>query len=93
MKLKNVMGNEYSSTIGKSVTVCTRYGKQYVRKWVKPKDPKTPLQMQQREKYARANEIWKEMSPDEKQIYREHAKGLGMSGYNLFVSEFTRERS
>ena len=65
MKLKNLIGNEYSGTIGKSVTVCTRYGKQYIRKWVNPKDPKTPLQMKQREKYARANEIWKEMTPDE----------------------------
>jgi len=44
---------------------------------VKPKDPKTPLQMKQREKYADANKIWKEMTPDEKQIYRERAKGLG----------------
>ena len=65
--------------------------KTIIRKWVKPKDPKTPLQMKQREKYADANKIWKEMTPDEKQIYRERAKGLGMSGYNLFVSEFTRE--
>ena len=47
--------------------------------------------MQQREKYARANEIWKEMPDVEKQTYRERAKALGMSGYNLFVSEFTRQ--
>jgi hypothetical protein len=49
--------------------------------------------MKQREKYAKANEIWKEMPPDEKQIFRDRAKDLGMSGYNLFVSEFTSQTS
>lgn len=90
MKVKNAMGNEYSGTIGKSETACIRNGKQYVRTYVIPNDPKTKKQMEQRKKYASAVETWKELSDNEKQVYNNRAMGLNMSGYNLFISEFTR---
>lgn len=93
MKVKNVMGNKYSGTIGKSETACIRDGKQYVRTYVIPKDPKTAKQMKQRKKYARAVETWKAMSDDEKEVYNNQAKNLNMSGYNLFISEFTSRKS
>ncbi|MBI5001332.1 MAG: hypothetical protein HZB92_07405 [Euryarchaeota archaeon] len=92
MKVRNVFGNEYSGTIGKALTVCTRYGRQYIRKWTKPRDPKTPWQLEQREKFAEANEAWKALSYDERQGYNERAKGMNMSGYCLFVSEFVKKR-
>ena len=84
------MGNKYSGTIGKSKTACIRDGKQYIRTYVIPNDPKTAKQLEQRKKYARAVEIWKQMSADEKQHYIGRAINLNMSGYNLFISEFTR---
>ena len=90
MKVKNTLGNVYSGTIGKSKTACIRDGKQYVRTYVIPNDPKTAKQMEQRKKYASAVEIWKEMSDDEKDIYNRRAVNLNMSGYNIFISEFTR---
>jgi hypothetical protein len=92
MKVKNILGNEYSGTIGKSLTVCTRYGKQYIRKWTKPRDPKTIFQSEQRKKFAEANKAWKALSDEEKHIYNERAKGMSMSGYCLFVSEFVKKR-
>jgi len=90
MKVKNVMGNRYSGTIGKEETACIRNGKQCVSKYVIPNDPKTKKQMEQRKKYARAVEIWKQMSDDKKQVYNRRAANLNMSGYNIFISEFTR---
>jgi hypothetical protein len=93
MKVKNKLGNTYSGTIGKSKTACVHKGKQYVRTYVIPNDPKTAKQMRQRRKYARAVEIWKQMSATDKEIYNKRATNLNMSGYNLFISEFTRRKS
>ena len=92
MKVRNTMGNEYSGTIGKSLTICTRYGRQYIRKWTKPRDPKTIFQLDQRKKFAEANEAWKALSYDERQVYNERAMGMNMNGYCLFVSEFVKKR-
>lgn len=90
MKVKNKLGNLYSGTIVKSKTACIRDGKQYFRTYVIPNDPKTAKQMEQRSKYARAVETWKQLSDDEKETYNRRAVNLNMSGYNLFISEFTR---
>ena len=92
MKVKNKLGNLYSGTIGKNKTACIRDGKQYFRTYVIPNDPKTAKQMEQRGKYASAVEIWKQMSDDEKLKYNNRANNLNMSGYNLFISEFTRQK-
>lgn len=92
MKVKNKLGNLYSGTIGKSKTACIRDGKQYFRTYVIPNDPKTAKQKVQRRKYARAVEIWKQMPDDEKQVYNRRAAYLNKSGYNLFISEFTRRK-
>jgi hypothetical protein len=93
MKVKNAMGNLYSGTIGKRKTACIRAGKQYFRTYIIPNDPKTAKQMAQRKKYARAVEVWKKLADNEKNIYNRRAANLNMSGYNLFVSEFTSRNS
>lgn len=93
MKVKNIMGNQYSGTIGKSLTVCTRRGKQYIRKYSKPKDKKTPWQKEQRKKLADAVKAWRELSEEAKQAYNVRGKTMNLSGYNLFISEFIRERA
>ena len=90
MKVKNSMGNQYSGTIGKKETAVIRNGQNFLRTYVIPNDPKTPKQMEQRRKYTRAVEAWKELSDSEKQVYNNRAKNLNMSGYNLFISEFTK---
>jgi hypothetical protein len=92
MKVKNVMGNEYSGTIGKSLTACRSKNGNFLRKYTKPRDPKTPLQLAQRQKYAEGNKTWRALSEEEKQQYNERGKGVGMNGYCLFMSEFTAGR-
>jgi hypothetical protein len=91
MKVKNAMGNKYSGTLGKKVTAVERKGENFLREYVIPHDPKTPAQMMQRNKFTEANDAWKALSPEEKQVYNERAKGTKMYGYQLFVSEFIRQ--
>jgi len=93
MKVKNSMGNQYSGTIGKKVTAVERKGENFLRNYVIPHDPKTPAQMNQRNKFTEANEAWKALSPEEKEIYNERAKNMKMYGYHLFVSEFASQIS
>ena len=92
MKVRNILGNVHSGTLGKKETAVVRKGQQFLRKYVLPHDPKTPKQMRQRKKYAKANEVWRRMPESEKEAYDNRAgnMNMGMSGYNLFVSEFTR---
>ena len=84
------MGNKYSGTIGKKETAVIRKDQNFLRTYVIPNDPKTAKQINQRKKYARAVELWQQMSKVEKALYNQRAKNLNMSRYNLFISEFTR---
>lgn len=93
MKVKNSMGNTYSGTLNKSVTAVSRDGQNFMRSYVLPHDPKTPKQMKQRRKYAEANEVWKALSQEEKDEYNRRARGTGMNGYCLFISQYTRQMS
>jgi hypothetical protein len=70
------------------LTACTRHGKTYLRKWVKPSDPKTQLQVYRRGKFAEAMAAWKALPRDEKKRYNEMARKKRMNGTNLFVKEF-----
>ena len=93
MKVKNNMGNEYSGTLGKNVTAVKRNGINFLREHVIPHDPKTPFQMEQRNKFKDANEVWKSLSQEQKNEYNERAKGTKRYGYQLFISEFTTQIS
>lgn len=93
MKVKNAMGNTYSGTLDNSVTAVNRDSINFMRTYVLPHDPRTPKQVRQRRKYTEANEVWKALSQDERNEWNRRAKGTGMNGYCLFVSEFTRQRN
>jgi len=86
------MGNKYSGTLGKKVTAVERKGENFLREYIIPHDPKTPAQLRQRQKFTDAYEEWKGLTPEERKQYSELAKDSKMSGYNLFVSKFTRIR-
>ena len=93
MKIRNVLGNEYSGTIGKSKTAIERDGTNFTRFWVLPHDPKTPAQMRQRKRFADAHEAWIALPQEKRNEYNECARNIEMTGYNLFVKEYvTRMR-
>ena len=67
-------------------------GTQYARKVGRYRNPKTPAQQKQRGKYMPGVEAWRKLSEGEKDQYRKKAEKLPMTGYNLFVSKYLREK-
>ena len=67
-------------------------GKRYFRRYVKPKNPRTKKQREQREKFSKAVEEWHKSSKEEREVYNKLAKELGenVTGLNLFVSDYLK---
>lgn len=86
MKIKNILGNEYSGTIGNAVTASRWKGIAYLRKYFIPSNPNTPLQEAQRILFDEAVESWKLLEPEQKEFYDKMA--VGMTGYNLYIKEY-----
>ncbi|MBN2038603.1 MAG: hypothetical protein JW864_01080 [Spirochaetes bacterium] len=80
-----------SGRFGNSVFYVNR-NKQCVRSYVVPRNPNTLLQKEVRKNFTDAVKSWQQISPEEKYAYARKARGLGMSGYNLYISEFMTGR-
>ncbi|MBN2041742.1 MAG: hypothetical protein JW864_17025 [Spirochaetes bacterium] len=76
-----------SGRFGNSVFYVNR-NRQFVRTYVVPRNPDTLLQREIRKSFAEAVKSWQLIAPEEKDSYIRKARGLGMSGYNLYISEF-----
>lgn len=59
-----------------------------LRRHVIPYDPKTPTQLAGRARIRAATLAWHEMTEAEKQQWRDKAKKLIMTGFNLHIREF-----
>ena len=68
-------------------------GRQYVRSYAKPRNPKSAAQQKNRSTFAEAVKLWQVLSPEEKKIYKKIAKNMPCSGYNLFISIQIRGKS
>ena len=88
MNVKNKFGNTYSGTIGKEITCCMRKGYNYQRAWVKPYDPKSPVQLYRRSKFKEAMDAWRALPKEEKAKYNKRARGTKKYGVNIFVGEY-----
>jgi hypothetical protein len=88
VKVKNIRGDEYSGTIGKTTTASKWKRVRYLRKWVSPTNPRTELQMYQRSIFTQAVEAWHELSREQQEAYNRIASPYGISGYNLFVRRY-----
>ena len=66
-----------------------RGGKNYVRKWVKPKDPRSPKQVARRENFACLVKTWQNMNSAMKKTWRQYPGKHGRP-YNAFMSENLR---
>ena len=89
MKIKNIFGNEYSGTIGDCITASVWKGIRYIRKWFKPTNPRTGLQVDQRALFDQAVDCWQELTALQKEAYDRVA--VKMSGYNLYVKRFVED--
>lgn len=63
----------------------TRNGDTYIKKYTKPRDPRSPEQIAQRNLMRTANNIWKSMTPEQREEWKVLAINEKMSGYNLFL--------
>ena len=70
-----------------NLVICQRNGSLYARTRVKPADPRTPDQIAQRGRFARAVSAWRALPELEKDRYRGRARHSRRNGYQLFLSE------
>ena len=82
-----------SGRLGDAVYCIRPEGTAYVRKWVKPKDPQTPDQLEQRSRFGAAVEAWRKLPDADKKRYRDRAARMKRTGYHLFVSEYSTDKS
>ncbi len=61
-------------------------GRQYMRKFTYPRNPRTVKQQQNRNSFGAASKQWSELTPAQKHRFNSLAGGRPLSGYNLFVS-------
>jgi hypothetical protein len=77
--------DEAHGTYAGAMVFCLRYGRQYVRMRVVPRDPQTPAQLAHREVIRAAGAAWRALSPAEREQWNARAAGTPMHGYALFV--------
>ena len=64
-----------------------------MRTYVSPVNPDTEKQRVTRNSFKDAVKAWQTLSIDEKNLYRKRADDLelGMTGYNLFISDYLNQ--
>jgi len=64
----------------------TRYGRQYMRPYVKPSNPDTPAQRMRRSAFRHAVYTWHALGEEEKRQWKKTGRKRHLSGYNAFIS-------
>ena len=70
----------------------TWQGDTFVRPYKRPRDPKTPRQLDLRGAFARAIRAWRKLTPDEKTRWNRQARKKRTTGYHVFLSAYIRNR-
>ncbi len=68
-----------------------RYGRQYARAYVSPRNPDTEDQRINRKIFKEAVHAWQKLDESIKILYRKKAEGKSLSGYNLFISQHMKQ--
>jgi hypothetical protein len=75
------------------IVLYNRNGIQCARSYAVPRNPDTPAQRENRKTFAEAVKLWQGLTPEEKYRYNRNARKLKMSGYNLFISGYLKEKT
>jgi hypothetical protein len=89
-KVLPVSGFFFSGAIG-GVVFCKRGNGVYARAHVRPRDPKTAAQLDERSRFQAAVAAWRALPEPEKTAFRKRAAREGRTGYHLFLAEFLRK--
>ena len=63
-----------------------------IRAYVIPRNPDTAAQKEMRSTFADAVKSWQALTKEDKYRFSRKARGLNMSGYNLYLSGFIKEK-
>ena len=85
----NPMFHRLSGNMGRIVHY-NRYGQQYCRVHVMPKNPRTECQQAVRATFADAVRSWQQLDSVEKARYNRKVRYKKMTGYNLYISTFMK---
>jgi len=66
-------------------------GRQLVRTYAKPSNPRTKKQVERRKLFAEAVEEWRALPPEKRREYNRRAEKRRMNGFNLFISETVKD--
>lgn len=88
MPKKTPIPPEILDQLGKTWVLSSRNGVPYIKRYSKPRNPRTPAQRRSRTVLARAVHAWQDADPQEKARWNEAARGTNQSGYTLFIREF-----
>ncbi len=64
----------------------------FARRYVKPVNPDTVKQRAVRKTFADAVSSWLSLSPEKRAEFGRKARRLNMSGYNLYISKFMKDK-
>lgn len=68
-----------------------RNGKTHMRRKVKQRDPKTPAQREMRGNFTQAIREWREMDPEEQDIWNGLGSFENRTGYHYYLSRRIKE--
>jgi hypothetical protein len=68
-----------------------RNGKTHLRRKVKQRDPKTSAQREVRGNFTRAIQEWREMAPEERELWNGLGSCENRSGYHYYLSKRMKE--
>ena len=67
-------------------------GRHYIRSRVTPRNPNTEAQVFVRRTFGDAVRAWQELGDEQKRRFNRRARMRSGKGYNLFISEYVKER-
>lgn len=67
----------------------TRRGRVSIRmRFYRPRNPRTPLQQANRDKFRHCMTLWMSLTPEQKAEYNKRARRRQMFGWGLFIREY-----
>ncbi len=70
-----------------------RFGRQFMRPYVKPGNPNTPAQRARRGAFREAVKAWQALHEESRKEWSRRARRRGRSGYNVFISSYLNSPS
>ncbi len=82
------LADEFASLYGRvgDVVIIRRWGRHYMRPYVKPANPNTVAQRERRGAFREAVKAWQSLSELQRQEWNRRARREKRSGYNEFLS-------